>query len=61
MKKNTAEILGQLIPIAGSWIENKFSKDGGEGNTQLGKLLRSLWRVGATIGLTLLVARYGSG
>jgi len=47
-----AKFIGQLVPIVGSWIENKFSKDGGEGNTQIGKLLRSLWRVAATAAIT---------
>lgn len=51
-KQDTAKFLGQLIPIAGSWIENKFSKDGGEGNTQLGKLIRSVWRAIATALIT---------
>jgi len=51
-KQNLATIAGQLIPIVGSWIENYFSKDGGEGNTQLGKLLRSVFRAVAGAAIT---------
>lgn len=53
MNKSISEQIFKLVPIVGDFIENKISKDGGEGNVATGKMVNSVVRTILTIVITI--------